>query len=105
MYIRPFSQNAENIAIESLYFYERAVNKGDRWPYIDILQSRATYSIFIYSRPCSYVTQSICFSKRTRSNIDLVSGCANIECIGAIFAGVCGREYSESGVLELVRSK
>ena len=49
VYIRPFSQNAENIAIESLYFYERAVNKGDRWPHIDILQSRATYSLFIFT--------------------------------------------------------
>ena len=38
-----------NIAIESLYFYERAVNKGDRCPYIDILQSRATYSLFIFT--------------------------------------------------------
>ena len=47
VYIWPFF--VENIAIESLYFYERAVNKGDRCPYIDILQSRATYSLFIFT--------------------------------------------------------
>ena len=47
VYIWPFS--VENIAIESLYFYERAVNKGDRCPYIDILQSRAPFSLFIFT--------------------------------------------------------
>ena len=88
VYIWPFS--VENIAIESLYFYERAVNKGGRWPYIDILQSRATYIHFSYSRPCCYATRSICFSKRTRRNIYLVSGCANIECISAVLLEFVG---------------
>ena len=92
-------QKTENLTIflecwkycnEILYFYERAVNKGDRWPYIDILQSRATYIHFSYSRPCCYATRSICFSKRTRRNIYLVSGCANIECISAVLLEFVG---------------
>ena len=45
---------------------------------------------FSYSRPCCYATRSICFSKRTRRNIYLVSGCANIECISAVLLEFVG---------------